>query len=234
MAYLTTNNTKIQKGLEQGFLTFGIHFAPAKLSGYNVCSESSEGCEEACLNTSGLGQTPNVQEARVKKTKLFMSDIKKGLEDISKEITKATKRALKQDLTPCFRLNLTADLPWEKLRLANGNNLFEQHPSVQFYDYSKIARRMNLNIPNYHLTFSRSEAFSNQVQAAALLKEGKTVAVVFSTKKGENLPETWKGYKVVDGDKDDLRFLDPSNSIVGLRSKGKAKKDKTGFVVQVN
>jgi hypothetical protein len=71
------------------------------------------------------------------------------------------------------------------------------------------------------------------VQAAALLKEGKNVAVVFSTKKGENLPETWKGYNVVDGDKDDLRFLDPSNSIVGLRSKGKAKNDKTGFVIQV-
>lgn len=233
MPYLTTNNTKIQKGLEKGFLTFGIHFAPAKLSGYNVCSESSEGCEEACLNTSGLGQTPNVQEARIKKTKIFMSDIKKGLEDISNEITKATKKAIKQDLIPCFRLNLTADLPWEKLRLENGNNLFEEHPNCQFYDYSKIARRMSLNIPNYHLTFSRSETFSNQVQAASLLKEGKNVAVVFSTKKGENLPETWKGYNVVDGDKDDLRFLDPSNSIVGLRSKGKAKNDKTGFVIQV-
>jgi hypothetical protein len=53
MASLTTNNTKIQKGVEQGFLTFGIHFAPAKLSGFDVCSEASDGCREACLNTSG-------------------------------------------------------------------------------------------------------------------------------------------------------------------------------------
>jgi len=233
MAYLTTNNTKIQKGLEQGFLTFGIHFAPAKLSGFDVCSEASDGCREACLNTSGLGQTPNVQEARIKKTKLFLADIKKGLEDISDEITKATKKALKLYLTPCFRLNLTSDLPWEKLRLANGKNLFEQHPNVQFYDYTKIARRMNLNIPNYHLTFSRSEAFGNQVQAAQLLKEGKNVAAVFSTKKGEELPESWKGYKVVDGDKDDLRFLDIQNCIVGLRAKGRARKDNSGFVIQV-
>lgn len=233
MAYLTTNNTKIQKGLEQGFLTFGIHFAPAKLSGFDVCSEASDGCREACLNTSGLGQTPNVQEARIKKTKLFLADIKKGLEDISDEITKATKKALKLYLTPCFRLNLTSDLPWEKLKLANGKNLFEQHPNVQFYDYTKIARRMNLNIPNYHLTFSRSEAFGNQVQAAQLLKEGKNVAAVFSTKKGEELPESWKGYKVVDGDKDDLRFLDIQNCIVGLRAKGRARKDNSGFVIQV-
>jgi hypothetical protein len=233
MAYLTTNNTKIQKGLEQGFLTFGIHFAPAKLSGFDVCSEASDGCREACLNTSGLGQTPNVQEARIKKTKLFLADIKKGLEDISDEITKATKKALKLYLTPCFRLNLTSDLPWEKLRLANGKNLFEQHPNVQFYDYTKIRRRMNLNIPNYHLTFSRSEAFGNQVHAAQLLKEGKNVAAVFSTKKGEELPESRKGYNVVDGDKDDLRFLDIQNCIVGLRAKGKARKDNSGFVIQV-
>ena len=92
---------------------------------------------------------------------------------------------------------------------------------------------MNLNIPNYHLTFSRSEAFGNQVQAAQLLKEGKNVAAVFSTKKGEELPESWKGYKVVDGDKDDLRFLDIKNCIVGLRAKGKARKDNSGFVIQV-
>jgi len=234
MAYLTTNNTKIQKGLEKGYLTFGIHFAPAKLSGYNVCAEASEGCEEACLNTSGLGQTPNVQLARVEKTKLFLSDVKKGLENISKEITKAKKKAIKNDLIPCFRLNLTSDLPWEKLRLTNGKNLFEEHSDVQFYDYTKIARRMSLNIPNYHLTFSRSETFLNQVQAAQLLKEGKNVAAVFSTnKKGEELPESWKGYKVVDGDKDDLRFLDVQNCIVGLRAKGKARKDKSGFVIQV-
>lgn len=233
MAYLTTSNTKIQKGVAFGYLTHGIHFAPAKLSGFNVCAEASPGCEEACLNTSGLGQTDQTQEARVKKTKLFLADIKKGLHLISLEIEKAKKKAAKKNLIPCFRLNLTSDLPWEKLRLHNGNNLFEEHPTVQFYDYTKITRRMSLNIPNYHLTFSRSETFLNQVQAAALLKEGKNVAVVFSTKKGEALPETWKGYKVIDGDENDLRFLDEPNSIVGLRSKGKAQKDETGFVIQV-
>ena len=37
--------------------------------------------------------------------------------------------------------------------------------------------------------------------------------------------------KVVNGDESDLRFLDPRNSIVGLKAKGKAKKDTTGFVV---
>jgi len=62
---------------------------------------------------------------------------------------------------------------------------------------------------------------------------GKNVAVVFSTKKGQPLPETWQGKQVVDGDIDDLRFLDPKGCIVGLRAKSRATKDSTGFVVQV-
>ncbi|MCH8014657.1 MAG: hypothetical protein IH823_07785 [Candidatus Dadabacteria bacterium] len=59
-------------------------------------------------------------------------------------------------------------------------------------------------------------------------------AVVFDTKKGKALPQTWQGINVFDGDLDDLRFLDPSNVIVGLRAKGKAKKETataTGFVI---
>ena len=43
----------------------------------------------------------------------------------------------------------------------------------------------------------------------------------------------WRGYSVVDGDKDDLRFLDPKQSIVALYAKGRAKKDKSGFVVDI-
>jgi hypothetical protein len=46
-----------------------------------------------------------------------------------------------------------------------------------------------------------------------------------------NKPEHYKGYKVVDGDASDLRFLDGKNVIVGLKAKGKARKDSSGFVV---
>jgi len=58
---------------------------------------------------------------------------------------------------------------------------------------------------------------------------GVNVAVVF---RGE-LPATWQGKTVVNGDESDLRFLDNSNVIVGLVQKGLAKKDVTGFVVEV-
>jgi hypothetical protein len=36
---------------------------------------------------------------------------------------------------------------------------------------------------------------------------------------------------VINGDESDLRFLDPKGVIVGLKAKGKAKKDLSGFVL---
>ena len=55
---------------------------------------------------------------------------------------------------------------------------------------------------------------------------GGNVAVVFRNQ----LPDTWNGVEVVNGDENDLRFLDKSGVVVGLIEKGRAKKDKTGFV----
>jgi hypothetical protein len=63
---------------------------------------------------------------------------------------------------------------------------------------------------------------------------GYNVAVVFNTKKGEEFPKEWNGYPVYDGDLSDVRFYDPDNHVIGLRAKGEAKKDKTGFVVNIN
>ena len=47
------------------------------------------------------------------------------------------------------------------------------------------------------------------------------------------VPTEWLGLKVIDGDEHDLRFIDPVGVIVGLKAKGKAKKDQTGFVVRL-
>jgi hypothetical protein len=85
---------------------------------------------------------------------------------------------------------------------------------------------------NYHITFSKNE--SNDAECVSALKLGANVAVVFNTKKGADLPESWNGYPVVDGDDTDLRFMDPKGGyVIGLRAKGKAKKDVSGFVVKV-
>jgi len=53
------------------------------------------------------------------------------------------------------------------------------------------------------------------------------VAYVFKNK----LPKKFKGRKVIDGDKHDLRFKEKQRGvIIGLRAKGLAKKQDSDFV----
>jgi hypothetical protein len=230
MSLLNSGNSKTRKGEKKGFTTYGIHLAPASLSGFNVCDSSSAGCRWACLNTAGRGAMTSVQRARIKKTLFFFKDKQKFLAELWAEITKSIKSSAKKGMTPCFRLNLTSDLPWEKIKF-NGQSVMEAFPDVQFYDYCKSPERMtkfvNGEMPaNYHLTFSRSE--TNGAIALAFLRSGGNVAMVFR----KSLPATYFGHEVIDGDETDLRFLDGKGKIVGLKEKGLAKKDETGFVLE--
>lgn len=230
MPLLNFGNAKTRKGEKKGFITYGLHLAPANLSGFNVCKDASKGCAAACLNTAGRGAMSNVQRARIAKTRLFFSDKQKFLSDLWAEVKKSISSASRKEMTPCLRLNLTSDLPWEKIKF-NGQSIFDAFPSVQFYDYTKSPDRMTAFLSgampkNYHLTFSRSE--SNGSIAEAFLASGGNVAMVFR----KYLPETFKGFPVIDGDETDLRFLDGKGKIVGLKEKGLAKKDETGFVLE--
>lgn len=230
MSLLNSGNSKTRKGEKKGFTTYGLHLAPANLSGFNVCKDASAGCAAACLNTAGRGKMTMVQTARIKKTLFFFQDKQGFLAELWQEAAKSIKSAARKNMTPCFRLNLTSDLPWEKIKF-NGQNIFDAFPSIQFYDYTKSSERMTAflsgTLPkNYHLTFSRSE--SNGSLAEAFLASGGNVAMVFR----KSLPAKFKGFAVVDGDETDLRFLDGSGKIIGLKEKGLAKKDETGFVLE--
>jgi hypothetical protein len=171
-----------------------------------------------------------IQEARVRKTRAFYSDregfVTGVMDDISRLVRKADGR-----VQVAVRLNGTSDLPWFEL----APRIFHTFEDVQFYDYTKSYRRMceslgNAWPMNYHLTFSRSE--TNERECLDVLARGGNVAVVFDTRKGAPLPEEWNGFPVIDGDVDDVRFHDGRGVVVGLRAKGKAKKDNSGFVVK--
>ena len=146
------------------------------------------------------------------------------LKQLIREIKNHEIYCNKNNFKPVVRLNTTTDISWEI------HGIFELFPAIQFYDYTKIKKRvlkyLNNEYPkNYHLTFSMNEI--NYNDCMEILKMGGNVAMVFR----KNLPATYKGYKVVNGDVSDLRFLDPNNSIVGLKAKGKAKTDMSGFVL---
>ena len=231
MKLLNSGNAKTRKGEKRGFITYGIHLAPSNLSGFNVCKDATKGCAAACLNTAGRGAMSSVQKARIEKTHLFFTDKQRFLSMLWEEVESAIRSATKKGMTPCFRLNLTSDLPWHKIKY-NGSTIMESFQGVQFYDYSKGEGRAcefaaGMLPSNYHLIYSRSEE-SNVMELVALLQSKVNVAIVFADK----LPKTWQGFQVIDGDADDLRFLDPMGVVVGLKAKGKGKVDSTGFVLQ--
>lgn len=232
MKLLTVNNPKTQKGEKEGFLTAILHLSPATVGGFKtVCPWSTQGCESVCLNTAGRGGLPTpdgspnrVQKARRSRTELYFIRRNDFFTELNKEITAFRLKSFRLGLKPAIRLDGTSDLGLAR-------HIAPNFPDIQFYDYTKSASRaITSNVPNWHLTFSKSE--SNDVEVAKVLDAGTNVAVVFDTPKGKELPAFWQDYPVVDGDVSDLRFLDPKGVIVGLRAKGKAKKDTSGFVVK--
>lgn len=243
---LTTGNPKVAKGQANGYLTSILHLAPSTMSGRNTCPMATAGCKAACLNTAGRGGifagvsvlgmtgdelwqairdgkiTNRIQLARIARTNFFFNQRDKFMAQLVKEVKAAIRLARKHNLTPVFRLNGTSDIRWETIPVAGFDNIMAMFPTVQFYDYTKIANRRDLPA-NYHLTFSLAE--SNMDNAKQALANGMNVAAVF-----RKVPAVFLGVNVVDGDATDLRFLDPKRVVVGLKAKGKAKRDTTGFV----
>jgi len=221
------SDAKTIKGLGGGFLTGILYLAPAWLSGRNACHCFSEGCAKACLNTAGRGAMTSVQLARISKTDFFFDHTKEFIANLRLDIGALARKANRENLTPVVRLNGTSDLLWERV----APELFTEFSAIQFYDYSKVPGRETP--ANYHLTFSRSE--DNAKRCVSELLRGVNVAVVFSTPKGQPLPLFFMGYEVIDGDLSDARFTDTGNGpgpyIVGLRAKGQARRDLSGFVV---
>jgi hypothetical protein len=234
-------NAKVMKGDKFGYWTAILHLAPADMAGtgVNLCPASTAGCRAGCLTTAGRGGmlskvtgTNTIQEARKRKSRQFVDDKESFVKSLMVEVGKFVTRAAGKGVVPCVRLNGTSDIVWERI-LVDGKSIMEHFPNVIFYDYSKMVRR---DLPaNYSLTFSLAE--NNEVKACSALASGMNVAVVFSTKKRDALPSTYvlggKEFTVINGDETDLRFLDPKGVIVGLKAKGRARKDESGFVRKV-
>jgi len=225
---LSTANPKIQKGTKMGYLSFILHLAPADLSGREVCPKRTKGCTDACLNKAGRGgmfrkgeNTNMIQKARIRKTQYFFNNRADFMLDLVADIRKAIKFAERKGLTPVFRLNGTSDLSWEKYDAIPGQNIFEMFPTVQFYDYTKVLGRKVKQYPNYHLTFSKADG--NDADVAEALMQGMSVVAVY-----DKIPEG-----VPSADETDLRFLDPKGIMLGLKAKGPAKKDYSGFVIRL-
>ena len=225
---LTLANAKTIKGEKKGFLTGILYLAPGRIASrrFNVCPHSSRGCRKVCLYTAGRGVFSNVQAARIRKTRELAKDPKEFISRVREDVSRLDRYASRRGMKLAIRLNGTSDLPWETEAYGRIPQCF---PHIQFYDYTKIIRRvLNKRRPgNYHLLFSRTE--DNEDACRKVLRAGHTVAAVF-----DEVPvgSTLWGYEIVDGDEDDLRFLDKKSVIVGVKAKGKARRDTSGFVIR--
>jgi hypothetical protein len=220
-----SSDAKTIKGEKKGYLTGILYLAPASTSGIaNVCAHATRGCMDSCLNTAGRASIfPMIIRARIRKTRELFEDRQAFCARLEKDISALVRRAKHKRMIPAVRINGTSDLPWLAHMLA------AKFPRVQFYDYTKHPKPWERIRANYHLTFSHSE--SNLQDCLDALQHKTNVAVVFSTKRNKPLPAYWHGYKIVDGDLSDLRFADPRGVVIGLRAKGRARQDCTGFVV---
>jgi len=236
-----TSNAKPAKSRKySSFLSAGLFIAPADIGGFEVCPGRSEGCTKACLYNSGNAMRfKSINQARLRKKMLFFQDRPEFFRQVIADIERWIRKANRENKVPVFRMNGTSDIIWEKQRIpkgvkGEGGTLFDLFPDVQFYDYTAIINRLkSKKIPkNYHLTFSAKE--DNEEACRTALSLGFNVTVVFRTKKPEDFPATYWGHQVINGDKHDLRFLDPKGGyVVALTSKGTAMKDESGFVKEL-
>lgn len=243
VSYLGSINSsaKIKKNKKVSMqYTYILYLLPAKASGYQVCAGATKECIGGCLNTSGrvimdINNSNTILTARFKKTCLFFEQRSLFMNWLVAELKTAQAKAKKDGYGFSVRLNGTSDLNWDMYHI-DGESIFDIFSDVQFYDYTKIARRMLTDIPNYDLTLSYTGY--NWLMCIDTLLSDRNVAVIFNIKKGQPLPATYKGYKVIDGDLTDYRPDDDKGVIVGLRWKKIANKEKNEeirnsvFVVQ--
>jgi len=211
-----SETVKHKKSIKYGELTYSLYLAPAKTSGYEVCSGRTSECTKFCMNESGMNtMTQNIKgdvinRSRIKKTRLFFEDPEFFMRWLIAEIQSGITRAKKLGYFFSIRLNNTSDISPEDF-VYKGKNILDIFPDIQFYDYTKIVDRVKLlNVyKNYDLTYSYTGY--NWDICQEMLNNNIRVAVVF-----KKVPKIFMGYKVIDGDLYDMRFHDNEPLIVGL------------------
>ena len=230
------NSTKHEKAYTFNELVYTIYFAPAKMSGYEVCPKRTEECTLLCLNESGHNRMDirenNINKSRIKKTQLFFEEREFLVRWIIDEIKSAKSKAEKLGYQFSVRLNNTSDISPEMFYINDNGikkNLLQIFSDVQFYDYSKVANRITLvkKYKNYDITFSYSG--HNMTECVNMLSNKVRVAMVFN-----KVPQKYMNFKVVDGDKYDMRYRDKKNVIIGLKfKKVRNKLTENKFVINI-
>lgn len=211
---------KTNKAAAGQYLFAGLSLMPDNIT---CPAAKAAGCMDVCLQSAGRGVFSNVRNARQGKTDWWHTDRDGFLDQLRKDLHAFERKAAKLGVLPVVRLNVLSDIAWEDYGVP------QDFPAIRFYDYTKRQERLGRTPANYHLTFSYSAAptYARQVERALNREPATNVAVVFSG----GLPAKFLGRRVVDGDLHDIRIEDSAGIVIGLRAKGRAKKQPSDFVI---
>lgn len=191
----------------------------------NLCHGSTRGCRMVCLSKAGrLGLTASERAAFVR-SYLWQQHFDVFCELLDDEVGRFKNRCDDQPVVRTFGTHdgdVTVDIP----------DIVERHHDVWFNDYTKLDIPTGWILPNVYRIKSATE-LTTVDEFRDYAARGLNHAVPFHLGKHDPLPTTYHGIPVVDGDFDDLRFLDPDGVIVGLRYKvahGVDVKRSHGFI----
>lgn len=232
---------KVKLGEALGVRSAVAYLAPAREAfgaaykgARSLCANATAACAAACLgHNSGLLATTTSGKARLWKAALWL-----GARDLFAELALAEGASLgrsstREGTTAAVRVDGSSDTG-EGERLADALAAV----GVQAWDYTKSkarALRVLRSSSTYSLTYSHAGR-DRLADTLEVLEAGGGVAVVFDTPRGENLPTSWRGFPVINGDASDARFLDRvlggaplvGGYVIGLRFK--AARDPQGYL----
>ena len=212
-------NPKLKKtGAAAPFRYAGLSLYPDEI----LCPGSkAAGCMVPCLVEQGRGVFPNVREARQTKAQFFHDDQAAFLDQLHRELNNFAKLCRRNGERGAVRLNVFSDVCWERYGIP------QAHPDLLFVDYCKQVARLGKTPENYKLIFSYSGRPQYHNQNRRAFRTNYPVAVVFRG----GFPRMFRGRSVIDGDRDDIANAYATGQIVGLRAKGSARRDRSGFVI---
>ncbi len=221
-------SAKTVKGERIGYLTGICYLVPDD----KLCPMARmAGCMAGCLRSAGRGAFDSVQAARAAKTAFFRAHREAFMLSLAADVWSLARRAERMGMAPLCRPNGTSDITFENIVVFEGKTIFQLFPDVQFYDYTKHPSRKleGKTAGNYDLTYSFSAVTPKNVSIKGLVNPAnRRTAVVFDRR--ENIPATFRGWPVVDGDDTDVRHIEPARVVVALYAKGRARSDTSGFV----
>lgn len=220
---LSALNHKSIKGEASGYLTAMLYLAPERVAGgKSLCPYSTPACRDGCLNTAGRGRMPTIQRARIRRARMYLNERDRFFDELIGELACTQDLADQHGLTMAIRLNGTADIAFERERV-DGRTLFELFPRARWYDFTRIPTRHRSVPDGWHLTWSLADGTAQD--ALNHLFAIRSVAAIVPTEDRESAPDWFmvagRSVMVIDGEEDDLRFLDPPGALVLLRPKGR-------------